>query len=168
MRVPLIVRHPMASVLLRWSELSMQNRVLFMAAILGAVCAMSAPKEGRAQGQPQTPPPPPRPVIRAPVQWWCEVYAQPASSVTLNQDEKDRNFFFSQIFARSHPARGDDETIERRCRTSFEVQFGGRWTLVTARAMSAPTLDEAISDRVSDQNNSVRRGHTRDFRMPED
>jgi hypothetical protein len=143
----------------------MQTRVLLTAAFLGVVCAMTGAREAHAQAQPNTPPPP---VVRAPVQWWCEVYAQPASSVILNEDEKDHNFFFSQIFPRSHPARDDVETVERRCRTSFEVQFGARWTLVSARAMSAPNVDEATSDRVSDRNISMRRGHTRDFRMPED
>jgi hypothetical protein len=34
--------------------------------------------------------------------------------------------------------------------------------------MSAPNHDDAISGRVSDENNPVRRGRTRDFRMPED
>jgi hypothetical protein len=149
----------------------MQTRVLVTAAIVGAVYAMTSPIVVRAQGQPQPPPavpkPPPAPVPR-PRQWWCEVYAQPASSVALSDDEKSHDSFFSQIFERTRPARDDEESIERRCRTSFEVQFGGRWTLVTARAMSAGTIEEAVSDRVSDENNSVRRGRTRDFRMPED
>jgi len=144
----------------------MHIRVLFTASVVCVVCAMTTARVAGAQGQ--QPPPPPQPRARPLLQWWCEVYAQPASSVTLTQEERDHDFFFSQIFTRDHPARDDEETIERRCRTSFEVQFGGRWTLVTARAMSAATLDDAISDRVSDQNNSVRRGHTRDFRMPED
>ena len=144
----------------------MQTRILVTAAIVGAVYSMTAPNVLRAQGQPP-PPAAPKPVPR-PMQWWCEVYAQPASSVTLTQEEKDHDSFFSQIFERPRPARDDEESIERRCRTSFEVQFGGRWTLVTARAMSAGTVEQAVSDRVSDENNSVRRGRTRDFRMPED
>lgn len=146
----------------------MHTRTLYAAAIAGIACVASA-RIAHAQGQPQPAPPVgvQKPVPHA-MQWWCEVYAQPASSVTLTQEEKDHDSFFSQIFERPRPARDDEESIERRCRTSFEVQFGGRWTLVTARAMSAGTVEQAVSDRVSDENNSVRRGRTRDFRMPED
>lgn len=147
----------------------MHIRTLFTAAIAGLACVLSA-HVVQAQNPPPKPAPPvgvQKPVPRA-MQWWCEVYAQPASSATLTQDERDHDYFFSQIFERTHSSRDDEETIERRCRTSFEVQFGARWTLVTARAMSAPNHEDAISDRVSDENNPVRRGRTRDFRMPED
>jgi len=147
----------------------MHIRTLFTAAIAGLACVLSA-HAVRAQDQPPKPGPPvgvQKPVPRA-MQWWCEVYAQPASSATLTQDERDHDFFFSQVFEKSHSSRDDEDTIERRCRTSFEVQFGGRWTLVTARAMSAQHREDAVSDRVSDENNPVRRGRTRDFRMPED
>jgi hypothetical protein len=146
----------------------MHIRTSFTAAIAGLACALSA-HVVRAQDQPKPAPPPAvqKPAPRA-MQWWCEVYAQPATSATLTPDERDHDYFFSQIFERSHPTRDDEDNIERRCRTSFEVQFGARWTLVTARAMSAPNHDDAESDRVSDENNPVRRGRTRDFRMPED
>ena len=146
----------------------MHTRTLYAAAIAGIACVASA-RIAHAQGQPQPAPPVgvQKPVPHA-MQWWCEVYAQPASSASLTQDERDHDWFFSQIFERSHPARDDADAIERRCRTSFEVQFGGRWTLVTARAMSAGSRDDAASARVLDENNSIRRGRTRDFRMPED
>lgn len=154
---------------LRGSQLPMHIRTLLTATIAGLACVLSA-HDLRAQDQPPKPAPQvgvQKPVPRA-MQWWCEVYAQPASSATLTQDERDHGFFFSQVFEKSHSSRDDEDTIERRCRTSFEVQFGARWTLVTARAMSAQNREDAVSDRVSDENNPVRRGRTRDFRMPED
>ena len=139
------------------------------AAVMGVVCLVSA-HAAHAQGQPQ--PQPAAPGVQKPVprtkQWWCEVFAQPASSATLTQDERDHDYFFSQIFEKTHPTREDEDLIERRCRTSFEVQFGSRWTLVSARALSAGNRDEAVSERVTDENNPVRRGRTRDFRIPED
>lgn len=147
----------------------MHIRTLFTAAIAGLACVLGA-HVVRAQDKPPTTAPPvavQKPAPRA-MQWWCEVYAQPATSAALTQDERDHDFFVSQIFERTHSSRDDEDTVERRCRTSFEVQFGARWTLVTARAMSAANHEDAVSERVSDENNSVRRGRTRDFRMPED
>jgi hypothetical protein len=146
----------------------MRIRNLAAAAVVGVACLLSAPA-AHAQDQPQPAPPVgvQKPVPR-PKQWWCEVYAQPASSASLTQDERDHDFFFSQVFEKTHPTREDEDMIERRCRTSFEVQFGTRWTLVTARALSAAKRDEAVSERVTDENNPVRRGRTRDFRIPED
>jgi hypothetical protein len=151
------------------SPVARRIRTLCAAMTAGIACVLSA-HAAHAQGQPPPGPPnavPPKPIPR-PLQWWCEVYAQPASSATLTQDERGHDYFFSQIFEKPHPQRDDEDTVERRCRTSFEVQFGGRWTLVSARAMSAPSRDRAESDRTTDENNPVDRGRTRDFRMPED
>jgi hypothetical protein len=144
----------------------MHIRTLFTAAIAGLACVLSA-HVVRAQDKPAPPVGVQKPVPRA-MQWWCEVYAQPATSAALTQDERDHDYFFSQIFERTRSLRDDEDTIARRCRTSFEVQFGARWTLVTARAMSATNHEDAVTFRVSDENNPVRRGRTRDFRMPED
>jgi len=67
----------------RRSQLPMHIRTLFTAAIAGLACVLSA-HAVRAQDQPPKPGPPvgvQKPVPRA-MQWWCEVYAQPASSAT--------------------------------------------------------------------------------------
>jgi hypothetical protein len=145
----------------------MHIRTLFTAATAGLACVLSA-HVVRAQNPKPAPPVAVQKPLPRPMHWWCEVYAQPASSAVLTKDERDHDYFFSQVFERPRSSRDDEDTIERRCRTSFEVQFGARWTLVTASAMSAPNHDDAISGRVSDENNPVRRGRTRDFRMPED
>lgn len=135
------------------------------AAVAIALISIAAVPASRAAAQQVRPPAPVR--ILPPLQWWCEVYAQVAPGVVLNPAEKDRNIFFSQVFALDRRSRDDEDNVERRCRTSFEVQFGGRFTLVTARAFSAGTPDEADADRHSDMNTSVRVGHTREFRIPE-
>ena len=145
----------------------MRIRKLAAVAVVGVVCLLRA-HAAHAQDQPQPGQPGVQKPVPRPKQWWCEVFAQPASSASLTQDERDHDYFFSQIFEKPHPTRDDEDLIERRCRASFEVQFGTRWTLVTARALSAGTRDEAVSERVTDEGNPVRRGRTRDFRIPED
>lgn len=132
----------------------MRARVLIQALIIGAALGVAAAAPAQAQhGR------------GAPKQWWCEAYAQPASGSGLTQEEAKNGFFFSQIIERPRPRRDEAEQLERRCRTSFEVQFGGQWTLVTARAYSAGTADAATSARLADMNDPTRRGHTRVFHM---
>ena len=130
-------------------------------ALISIVAAMPS----RVAAQQARPPKPAQ--ILSPLQWWCEVYAQVAPGAVLTPAEKGRNVFFSQVFPLDRRNRDDEDNVERRCRASFEVQFGGRFTLVTARAFSAVTPDEADAERRSDMNNSVRVGHTREFRIPE-
>jgi hypothetical protein len=140
-----------------------------LTAIAGLACALfltQASITDTAYGQAQ---PKPKPVPKAPgaTQWWCEVSAQPASGVVLTQEERDHTFFISQIITVAHPIRTTEEEIQRRCRTSFQVQFGTRFDVITARVYFAATPDEADNDRHLDMSIGVRRNHTRDFRMPQ-
>jgi hypothetical protein len=148
-------------------------------AVLGAGLASVA--RAQAAGQPpggeaaaQLPPPQPIPVPKKPVppptplHWWCEINALPAADSILTPDQADRNFFMSQIVERP-PRVGPEEEHEvvRICRTAFEVQFGGQWRLVTARAQRALTLDAARLNRLQDLRVGNHEGHEQSFRIPD-
>ncbi len=146
-----------------------------------AVVAAAHPRMARAQavGQPgqagqQLPPPEPVqkakkvPATPAPVQWWCEVNALPAGDSLFTADEAARNFFVSQVVTRPHTVDPDEvHTVTRVCRTAFEVQFGGQWRLVTARAQQAPTAEAARLARLQDLRVGNHEGHQRSFRIPD-
>jgi hypothetical protein len=120
-----------------------------------------------AYGQQEKPAPKPVPKAPGPTQWWCEVSAQAASGVMLTGDEQNHPFFMSQIITIPRPVRTTDDDIEHRCRASFLVQFGTRFDVITARAYSATTPDEADHDRLLDMSMGARRDHTKEFRMSE-
>lgn len=139
------------------------------------VCAQAVGQPGQvgALGVPLPPPPeaeaPKKPEApAAPVEWWCEVNAIPAADSVLTPDQASRNFFMSQIIAR-HARAGPDEQhdVTRLCRTAFEVQFGGLWRLVTARAQRAPTVAAAKLDRQEDLRIGGHEGHVQEFRIPD-
>lgn len=148
-----------------------------------AFVALLAPIATRAQGVPQpgqpaqvAPPPPPQPVPvpkkpampAMPVQWWCEVNALPSGDSVLTADEASRDFFMSQVVARPHTVDPDEQhAVTRICRTAFEVQFGARWRLVTARAQQAQTLEAARLARLQDLRIGNHEGHERTFRIPD-
>jgi hypothetical protein len=147
----------------------MRSRVLAPAAVAGLVglaALVTALTPARLQAQ-QAAARPPAPPVYVAKQWWCELYAQPATGAELSQEEANRGFFFSQIMRRPHARRGEADEVERRCRASFEVQFGGKWTVVTARAFSAGTSNAAVSARHADMNDATRRGRAQEFRMSE-
>jgi len=155
------------------------------ALVSGAVALIvgASPRPARAQaaGQPGQagqlpPPPPPEPIQKpkkpaataAPVLWWCEVNALPAADSVLTPDQASRNFFVSQVVARPHTVDPDEQhTVSRICRTAFEVQFGGQWRLVTARAQKAPTAEAARLARLQDLRVGNHEGHERTFRIPD-
>jgi hypothetical protein len=135
----------------------------------------------QAAGQPghpgQAAPPPPQepikkpkqvPAARAPVQWWCEVNALPATDSILTPDQAARNFFISQVVARPQTVDPEERhAVTRICRTAFEVQFGGRWRLVTARAQQAQTVEAARLARLQDIRVGNHEGHEQTFRIPD-
>jgi hypothetical protein len=145
-------------------------------AVIAAVApvAASAQAPGQQPGQ-AAPPPPPEPIpvpkkpppTPAPLHWWCEVNALPASDSAMAPSEQARNFFMSQVIERPHTVDPDElHTVTRICRTAFEVQFGGQWRLVTARAQQAATEEAARLGRLEDIRIGNHEGHEQDFRIP--
>ena len=145
---------------------------------LALIVALATARGALAQGgQPRAAAPaPPAPEAKAarpapagalPVQWWCEVNAQPARGAQLSLEESTQNFFMSQVIARP-PRGGPDErrTVERICRTAFEVTFGSRWELITARAQQAATPQAAQAGRRTDMRLGNHLGHVQDFHIP--
>jgi hypothetical protein len=101
------------------------------------------------------------------MRWWCEVNALPEPGAQLTPEEATLNFFISQVVARPRRTGPDElKAVERLCRTAFEVQFGGQWQLVTARAQQAATLDAANLGRQADMRLGNHQGHVQDFHIP--
>jgi hypothetical protein len=145
----------------------MPIRLSAIALCASAVLLAQASIAGTADGQQDKAPPKPMPKAPFPTQWWCELSAQPASGVVLTVEEKNQPFFMSQIITIPHPPRTTEDDVAHRCRVSFVAQFGTRFDVITARAYSALTPDEASHDRLLDMNLGPRRGHTKEFHMSE-
>jgi hypothetical protein len=145
----------------------MPIRLTAMALYASAALLGQASLAGTAHGQQEKAPP--KPVLKAlvPTQWWCEVSTQAASGAVLTGEEKNHPFFMSQIIAIPRPVRTTEDDVAHRCRASFVVQFGTRFDVITARAYSALTPDEASHDRLLDMNVGARRDHTKEFHMSE-
>jgi hypothetical protein len=144
---------------------------------IGAVIVFAAAaRTASAQAKPaEIPPPPPdaatprpKPAGAAqPVQWWCEINALPDPGAELPPDQVALNYFVSQVISRPRRAGPEEiKTVQRLCRTAFEVQFGGQWQLVTARAQQAATPEAAKLGRLADLRTAKHEGHSRDFRIP--
>jgi hypothetical protein len=141
-----------------------------LTAIALCACALllgQASVAGTAYGQQEKARPKAVPKAPFPTLWWCELSAQPASGAVLTVDEKKQPFFMSQIITIPHPPRTTEDDVAHRCRMSFVAQFGTRFDVITARAYSALTPDEASHDRALDMSLGPRRGHTREFHMSE-
>ncbi|GEM_PF-2704756 len=147
------------------------------ASALIAFCASSARLEAQggagvgAQTPPPAPPTPtlprrPAPAPARPTSWWCEVNAQPAAYARLAPEEAARNFFVSQVITRARrPGPEEGKAVERMCRTAFEVAYGSKWELVTARAQQAPTFQAAVTMRAEDMDFGLHRGHAQEFHL---
>jgi hypothetical protein len=150
------------------------SRWLRAAIVLASISGAARSVAAQATNPGEPPPPPqtatPRPPAAAPAQpmrWWCEVNALPEPGAQLPPEEAALNFFISQVVARPRRVGPDElKAVERLCRTAFEVQFGGQWQLVTARAQQAATLDAANLGRQADMRLGNHQGHVRDFHIP--
>jgi hypothetical protein len=148
-------------------EILMPIRLTAVALCASAILLGQASLAGTASGQEAKAAPKPGLKALVPTQWWCEVSAQAASGVALTGEEQNHPFFISQIIMIPHPVRTTEDDVAHRCRSSFVVQFGARFDVITARAFYAVTADEASHDRLLDMNVGARRDHTKEFHMSE-